>query len=434
MKYLGFFLLLIFNLYNYQVHLNSIVFFIISFIIISFMMYSMQKKQNFILAAMEMLVFTWPISWMNIIGMPTEYLQLPWFYIFGLFIFIYTLWNLKKFYLRQQNGLLMIIFIAFFIYSIVPLIQSKSFSEGLKEFIMIMFFMVLFLCMYFNRESISNSDREQIVSDIIFMNLLCAIFIILQYIMFSYFSISLFKIATPLSYNGVQTSCSLLFEDTSCSTIMVGCGAFYAYLRGKEKKINYLYSLITMIGLAFTSRRTSVICLIIILVIYTTFSDIDILKKILYTIFVPIFAFAMIYFLQMSRPVDQVSQLVENNGRIPDYISGIQVFVTNPLGIGYDNTYLASLMIRGIIPHNTVLRWLDMGGIILTFCLISVILYALYQSYEKGLKDDFWVMLYVLGASNLIPDILNARFFIIICGMILLCMSDKDNEDIIEKT
>ena len=43
-------------------------------------------------------------------------------------------------------------------------------------------------------------------------------------------------------------------------------------------------------------------------------------------------------------------------------------------------------------------------------------------------------MLYVLGASNLIPDILNARFFIILCGMILLCMNDKDNEDIIEKT
>ena len=102
MKYLGFFLLLIFNLYNYQVHLNSIVYFVINFIIISFMMYFMQKKQNFILTAMEMLVFTWPISWMNIIGMPTEYLQLPWFYVFGLFIFIYTLWNFKKFYLREK--------------------------------------------------------------------------------------------------------------------------------------------------------------------------------------------------------------------------------------------------------------------------------------------------------------------------------------------
>ncbi|MFR4670979.1 MAG: hypothetical protein ACLT69_14230 [Intestinibacter bartlettii] len=42
----------------------------------------MQKKQNFILTAMEMLVFTWKISWMNLIGMPTEYLQLPWFYVF----------------------------------------------------------------------------------------------------------------------------------------------------------------------------------------------------------------------------------------------------------------------------------------------------------------------------------------------------------------
>ena len=109
------------------------------------MMYFMQKKQNFILTAMEMLVFTWPISWMNIIGMPTEYLQLPWFYVFGLFIFIYTLWNFKKFYLREQNGLLMIIFIAFFIYSIWVILFIINIVLNKKIVIIDLNYIVIFL-------------------------------------------------------------------------------------------------------------------------------------------------------------------------------------------------------------------------------------------------------------------------------------------------
>ena len=429
MKYIGAFLLLILNLYNYQIHLNPFLFLGLSLIIIAFTMYAIRKNNNFILSIVEMLVFAWPISWMNIFGRPTEYLQLPWFYLFGALIVFYTILNIKEFYSKQQNGLLMVVFIVFFIYSLVPLLQSVSFSEGLKEYIMIMFFMVLFLCMYFKRDIIDNLDREKIIKDIIFINLLCSIFIILQYVMFTYFNIPLFKIGNALSYGGIQTSCGLLLEDTSCSTIMIGCGGFYAYLKGKEKKINYLYAFIIMTGLAFTSRRTSVICLIIILVIYTIFSDIDIFKKILYTILAPIFGFVMIHFLQMSRPVENISQLVENNGRIPDYISGIQVFLKHPLGIGYDNIYLASLMTRGIIPHNTILRWLDMGGIVLALCLAIMIVYTLYKAYTKGLKDDFWVLLYVFGASNLIPDILNARFFIILCSVVLLCIGNNDQSN-----
>lgn len=430
MKYIGAFLLLVLNLYNYQVHLNPFLFLGLSLIIIAFTMYAIRKNHNFILSIIEMLVFTWPISWMNIFGRPTEFLQLPWFYLFGALIVLYTILNIKQFYLKDQNGILMVVFIVFFIYSLVPLFQSVSFSEGLKEYIMIMFFMVLFLCMYFKRDIIDNLDREKIIKDIIFINLLCSIFIILQYVMFTYFSIPLFKIGNSLSYEGVQTSCGLLLEDTSCSTIMIGCGGLYAYLKGREKNINYLYAFIIMIGLAFTSRRTSVVCLIIILVIYTIFSDIDIFKKILYTILVPVFCFIMIHFLQMSRPVENISQLVENNGRIPDYISGIEVFLKHPMGIGYDNVYLASLMTRGIIPHNTILRWLDMGGIILALCLIIVIVYTLYKAYTKGLKDDFWVLLYVFGASNLIPDILNARFFIILCSIVLLCIGNEKSKEI----
>lgn len=427
MKYIIAFLLLSLNLYNYQKHINWILFFIISFVLIILLIYYMKKNEVFLVTILEILVFTWPISWINIFGQPTSQLQLPWFYVFGAFVVFDSFINIKKFYLKEHNGILINVFIIFLIYSLIPLVKSISFSEGIKEYIMIMFFVVLFICSYFRRDSITSLDREIIIKDIIFITLISSILIIIQYIMFTYFSIRLFKIGNSLSYDGIQTSCSLLLEDTSCSTIMLGCGGFYAYLKGRDKKINYLYAFIIMIGLAFTSRRTSVVCLIIILIIYTFFSEIKLSKKIAYMIIVPIFSFTMVYFLELSRPIQNTSQLIESNGRIPDYISGINVFLKNPLGIGYDNVYLASMMTRGRIPHNTILRWLDMGGIILAGCLVGLILYTLYKAYYKGLKDDFWVLLYVLGSSNLIPDILNARFFIILCSLVLLCQNDKNN-------
>ena len=39
------------------------------------------------------------------------------------------------------------------------------------------------------------------------------------------------------------------------------------------------------------------------------------------------------------------------------------------------------------------------------------------------------MLLYVFGASNLIPDILNARFFIILCSVVLLCIGNNDQSN-----
>lgn len=127
----------------------------------------------------------------------------------------------------------------------------------------------------------------------------------------------------------------------------------------------------------------------------------------------------MMFYLVIARPVENYVQLISENGRFEDYILSIKLLLAHPLGIGYDNVYLLQFM-ENAIPHNTVLRWLNMGGIIFTLLLLTVIFYVLINAYRKGHKDDFWGIFYCIVAMNFIPDILNARFFVIPCMLALL--------------
>ena len=112
-----------------------------------------------------------------------------------------------------------------------------------------------------------------------------------------------------------------------------------------------------------TTRRTSVISLIIILALYSFINYKGIFKKTAMIIVFFGLASIMIFYLMMVRPVDNISQYLYENGRFSNYIRSIEVFIGSPLGIGYDNVYLASVMNDNVIPHNTLLGWLVMGGL-----------------------------------------------------------------------
>lgn len=425
MKYWAFIGLLCLNLYHYQHPINSAVFLAIGVFLIFCLCFECRKNGSAAGALMELLVFTWPISWVNIFGTPTSDLQLPWFYIVCFCFVLYAFCNIKVMLQARNEALILICFLLLLIYLVVPLLQSQSFAEGMKDYVMIGVFCIVLFVAFVMRDRISMDIKDKIVFDIVFMNFICALFIIFQYYMFHFHGVKLFKLETPLSFGGVQTSCSLLFEDPSCSTIMLGCGCFYAFLSGREHKYRYFIFLITLIGLALTSRRTSVICLIIILGVYYLIHYRNVKRILSVSVFVIIAAMGL-YVLNLSRPVGSYIQFVNDNGRLPDYISGLKVFAQHPLfGIGYDNIYLASLMTRGIIPHNTVLRWLDMGGIFLAVPLVVIICYVIVEAYRKKFTGDFWVLLYVVFASNLIPDLLDGRFFIILCCMVLFTRSEK---------
>ena len=278
--------------------------------------------------------------------------------------------------------------------------------------------------------SFDEKKRRAVISAYIFTVFISSLFIILQSVLYMVAGEPIFKYSVGNYFGNVMISAKLLMEDTSCSTIMLGSAVFYMLERfnNKEKRILHIIMILsTVIALAFTTRRTSIVSLAVILVLYVMFYYKGTMKKITMFAFIAAVVGVMAFYLLITRPVDDYSQYFNANGRIENYLNSLKIVVSNPLGIGYDNVYLEKLM-DGIVPHNTVLRWINMGGFIFAILMVSVLVYVVYCAHSKGRKDDFWVLVYCLFAMNFIPDLLNARFFVIPCMITMLSVSVKIKE------
>ena len=62
--------------------------------------------------------------------------------------------------------------------------------------------------------------------------------------------------------------------------------------------------------------------------------------------------------------------------------------------------------------------------------MVYVLVYLIVVSLKKNNLCLFWMLLYSFIASNVIPDILNARYFVIPCALVLLFV--KKNEKVKE--
>ena len=176
---------------------------------------------------------------------------------------------------------------------------------------------------------------------------------------------------------------------------------------------------IITISMAMTSRRTSTISLLIALALYVFLHYKGLGKKSLYIFGFTLVGMAFIYYMTIMRPVDSIGQLLDSNGRIETYMKTLEVVLNNPLGVGFDNAHLAAL-VGGIVPHNTLLRWLAMGGYPFAASMCLVVIFAFIKAKRKKMTAEFWVIIYSLLASSFIPDIINGRFFVIPCMMVFL--------------
>ena len=422
MEYILSLLLLALNLFDYEHNINKAVFFAVGLVLFcALFAFCCKKSKNFLAACLMMLCHTWQISWINIFGDSSTSLQLPWFYVIGVLLVLYAVVNAKKLVKSQIGSVLLIVFVCAFVLSVYPLFRSHSVSEGLKEFIMIGFFLVLVFIAALCSSTVPYESKKHIENAFMFAVVVTSALLIFQYAYYSATGTAIFKFSVGQYFGEAMNSAKLLMEDTSCSTIMIGCGVFYMLDR-LNKKTWLLYGsmlLVTVIGLAFTTRRTSVISLIIVLVPYVFIHYKGSLKKAVMLLLVALAVGVMVTYLLVARPVDDFSQMLDENGRLEYYSNSIHILFENPLGIGYDNAYLADA-VGGIIPHNTVLRWLVMGGIPFTVPMVAIMLLILRESYRKKFTCEFWILFYTLFASNFIPDILNARFFVIPCMAVFL--------------
>lgn len=428
MEFLLSFLLLALNLFDYHINLNRILFLIISTAIVVWMLIIVYKREkNFLCACIVMLCHTWPVSWVNIFGDTMERIQLPWFYLFGALIVLNTIGKARILINKKVNAVMLAVFVTFVIIFVYPLIISPSKTEGLKEFIIIGFFIALVFVAFIRHDTFDEKMRRAVINAYIWVVVLSGAVIIFQSMMYLTFGLKLFKFSLGLSYGNTMFSAKVLMDDASCATIMMGSGVFFMLERfnNKEKRILYIICiLITVIGLAFTSRRTSVVTLVLCFLLYVPIYYKGAMKKITMYAVLSGMVIIMMSYLVFARPVDEYSSYLDPNGRFDSFIKALVVFFQHPLGVGYDNVHLMNL-IGIIVPHNTPLRWLNMGGIIFFALMMAIIFYILSIPYKKGLKDEFWLLFYCVVAMNFIPDLLSARFFVIPCMLVLLSQSKK---------
>jgi len=332
------FLLLFVNLLDYEIDVNRILFFTVSVIIVSLLFYTVYRKhRDFLCTCLILLCHTWQISWINIFGDPIDNLQLPWFYVFGALIVFYVIANLNTLKDKPVNALMLGVFVALVIISVYPALISRSKSEGLKEFLMIAFYIALVFVAFLKAGSLDEKKREAVIDAYIYIVFLSSLFIILQSVVYMTVGETLFKYAIGNYFGNTMISAKLLMEDTSCSTIMLGSAVFYMLERinvKKKRALNFLMIAITVIALALTTRRTSIVSLVAILCLYIFIRYKGVIKKVTMLVTFTAITVVMAFLLLVVRPVDDYSQVLNPNGRFENYIDAINIFIANPLGVG----------------------------------------------------------------------------------------------------
>ncbi len=434
MEFVLSFLLLLLNLINYHSPVNSFVFLAAgTALFVSLFWVCATKSKNFLVACAMMFCHTWQISWYNIFGKSTDALQLPWFYVVGVLIVAYAIFNYRKLYTASVSTAFISNLILVVVFAFIPLVLAPSVSEALKEYIMIMFFVVIVAVTFFCSNTAENKALEHVLNSYVWCSFISCILIIFQAVMFFAFGVYFFYHSQGVFFGNATQTFGLLMQDLSSATIMLGSAVFICISKIEKKKnivINSLIILVIIIGMTFTTRRTSTVSLVVILALYALTHYKSTVKKIVAIFFFAVVAGVMLYYFQYSRPMEDLSMIFYDNARFENYIRVIEVVFTHPFGVGFDSSYANTFMANGIAPHNTFLRWTLMGGPLFSVSLMAVPIYTLFVAYKKKLTVIFWIILYSVLASNFIPDILTARFFVIPCLCALLFKGEDKNDPI----
>lgn len=436
MEYILSFLFLALHLFNYQFPLPKAVFFCAGLVLFcTLFRVCFKKTENFFCTCLMMFCHTWQASWVNIFGEIDSPLQITWFYLVGAIVLMYILYDIKNVLRRKVPPVPLAIFAALLIFSLYPQMISASQSEGVKEFLIIVFFIVMGFAAFIYKDSIPAEKRRYVVNAYIFCVVVSCLLLLFQYALYHFTGQTVFRFSIGIYKGKALTSSGLLMDDTSCSCIMLGGAVFYLLERLNKRNWFPVLSLAAVIlaGIGTTSRRTPIVSLAIILAAYVLLHYKGVGKKLTMALLAIGMVGVMFLYLYYSRSVTTLDSLLYDNGRFTLYIKSIELFLKYPFGIGYDNAHLAYEM-GGIVPHNTMLRWLNMGGILFCILMLSILIYFLYASFKRSTKTEFWFILYCIFASNLIPDILNARLFILPVMMAFLINDREENTSDEEST
>ena len=421
MTYVISFLLTAVYLINAQLGLSNIVVLIPTSMLFLLLYVKLRSTNNILVCLVHFMIISLPFSWNPIWGGKVGSSIITWYYIWSGLTIIYLFISAnKKTYVNKYQRIIVVTSLILLIYSIIPLANSRSLYEGIKEFIMIGFYILIILGISSSQSYFTEKTSEELKQVYIYIMSVIALGMIIQYAAFKVLGISVFGFKQLTSYGGkLQTGCHLLMEDASSGTIMLGAGAMLALIDIKKNKAYIFELIIIIIGIACSGRRTGALTLVLVMGLYYILGVKSLKARITSFISFGGLSLLLLKFMSASRSITNSTQMLDDNGRFKLWKEGLALFIKNPwIGYGFDNVYLEKkLMPSRMIVHNTFIRWLDMGGIFYATLLLLVFMTWLIMLKKYKIIDYYWCLIYVIVASMLIPDVLNARFVYVIVIM-----------------
>jgi len=371
---------------------------------------SSKKNENNSFALMKLCILSLPLSFVNIFGGSYSSLPVSWFNLFT--VFLLTVF-FTKILIRGKliTNPLSILSICMVLISVIPLLNSINFLDGLKQFINVIISLMLIIISTNLKPLLNDSQKEKLMKDYIVATKVTALGLFIQIF---YVNVVNDVIGTYVLYAGTRHTYSFLFSDASFLSLFLSTGALFVYFtKGKYGKTNVVW--ITEMGILIlasisTSARTGIFAFVVVFGLYSVIVFYKlILKGSIKAIFIAVFSLIILIISYSLVVKVRQTDFLNDSGRFVINEAAFNVFLDNPLiGIGYGISSYNELV--GTIPHNIFFQSLAQGGLIYTIPLCIFLFFVLWISYRRY-KPIFPILLCVLIGAMLIPDIFNSRFF-----------------------
>ena len=387
-------------------------------ICISFIYVSKKQGNSLLIALVELLCYTWSSSWRNIFGGSFADIPIPWFYLIGLVIVLYFVFN-RKFRIQKKLFIMLWILITL---GLIPVIISADFREAITEYITLLFFYLVIGAVSFSNISIKEDDYFSVLKSFVYAILFSSIFIIFQFVVQYLYGYNFIRGTQSTLLGGRRLVSSLMFDDVSSATICLGIGVIIILLNLKKFKYPYFMSLFIITGMTLTSARTGFIALIMTCVLYLLFAK-NIINKFKVLVIIAFAGLIGLTAFFVVRDISSIDVLLNDNGRFDGYITAFNIWFKHPiLGIGFGDSYLSQLM-QMPIPHFSLLKILTQTGIIYTLCLLALLLYYYKISNQSIYNCGKYMLIHVMIGALFVPGIFSARFLTVI--IIIISLQEK---------
>lgn len=295
----------------------------------------------------------------------------------------------------------------------------ESLIEAIQIYMIIITTSLTLVCLKYIRNKIY---KEEYINIYIYMVYATSIGVIFQYMLSSYFNISLGKI----TYVANRAIYDLLFTGYSVLSIYLASGIVLIIISSKHinsKKI--IGIIIILISIVLNTSRTGLYGAIIILGLYYFIKSIKkmSIRSICLLISMCIVGIIAINILASMRG----AAIFELSGRERTYFLGIQKFLENPLfGTGF-----AKSDYNIVLAHNFIIEYLMQLGIIGASPIFFLIIILLFKARKSYLV---YIILYFLICGLFVTEIHANTFINVILILILIFMYFKEDKVIIGGT